>query len=80
MALTVTIPYEDYKTLVQDASDKVNVISILKTEFPDDTCQLVAIKSILGVKEEKDEPITDDTEPSEPSTDDTEESDINGTE
>lgn len=49
MNLTVTVPQEDYAKLVKDAADKENVITILNTTFPDATCQLIAIKAILGV-------------------------------
>lgn len=55
MNLTTTIPYEDYKALVEDAADKANVIAILNTEFKDAECQLIAVKAILGI-EEKEEP------------------------
>lgn len=61
MALTTTIPYEDYSKLVADAADKANIISILNAEFKDADCQLIAIKAILGV-EDKEEP----TDPSAP--------------
>lgn len=67
MNLTTTIPYEDYKALVEDSVDKANVISILKTEFPDDTCALIAIKAILGIVEEE-EP-ADPADPTDPPTD-----------
>lgn len=58
----ISIPYEDYKALAQDSVDKANVISLLQTEFPDDTCQLIAIKAILGLVED------DTTDPSDPIT------------
>lgn len=49
----VTIPYEDLIKLQKDSADKEAVISLLKTEFPDDTCMVIAIKSVLSVKEEE---------------------------
>lgn len=55
MALTTTIPFEDYKNLVKDSADKENIVNILHTEFPDESSQLLAIKAILGVKEETEE-------------------------
>lgn len=72
MALTTTIPYEDYKALVQDQSDKNNVIAILQTEFPDDTCALIAVKAILGIVENEPEdpdPGSGTTDPTDPPTD-----------
>lgn len=53
MTTTITILYEDLATLQRDSADKAAVIALLKTEFPDDTCQLKAIKSVLGVEEEE---------------------------
>lgn len=63
MALTTTIPYEDYSKLVADAADKANIISILNAKFKDSECQLLAIKAILGIedKEESSEPVEPDT-------------------
>lgn len=74
MSLTVTVPYEDYSKLVEDSAEKANVIKLLKTEFPDDTCQLIAIKAMLGVVDE-----TSNEEPSDtPSTEPSEGEDTNG--
>lgn len=61
MNLTTTIPYEDYKILVEDSADKANVIAILNAKFKDAECQLTAIKAILGIVE-KEEP-TDPVDP-----------------
>lgn len=58
MNLTTTIPYEDYKALVEDSADKANVISILNTEFKDAECQLIAVKAILGIEIKADDPAT----------------------
>ena len=41
--------------------------TILETKFPDDTCQLIAVKSILGIEIAEDEPTIPD--PTDPSTD-----------
>lgn len=55
MALTVTVPYEEYRQLVADSEDKASTIKLLDTEFPDDTCQLIAVKSLLGIGEKKED-------------------------
>lgn len=52
MNVTIPVPYEDYVQLVRDSADKQAVINLLKTDFPDDTCQLIAIKSLLGIDKE----------------------------
>ena len=52
MEKIVSLPYEDYAKLVKDSADKENVIALLNTEFPDDTCQLIAVKAVLGIEEE----------------------------
>lgn len=68
----IMVPYDDYNALVNDAAKLVSVIGILETEFPDDTCQLIALKSILGIKDPEPEPEPDDpdnTDPSDPGTD-----------
>lgn len=54
------VPYEDYQKLVRDSAQLEDVKTLLQTEFPDDTCQLIAIKNILGIVEETPEPITGD--------------------
>lgn len=70
----IMVPYDDYNSLVNDAAKLVSVIGILETKFPDDTCQLIALKSILGIKDPKPEPEPepddpDNTDPSDPGTD-----------
>lgn len=60
----VTIPYEDFVKLQSDSADKNAVVSLLKTEFPDDTCMVIAIKSVLGVVENEEEESTEDVEES----------------
>ena len=71
----IFITFEDLSRLQKDSADKANIVTILNTEFPDDTCQLIAIKSILGLIEKKEEepgptPPGDSapTDPSDPST------------
>lgn len=51
--ILVTVPYNDYNKLLSDSEDKRSIIQLLNTEFPDDTCQLIAIKSVLGVTDEE---------------------------
>lgn len=73
----IFIEYAELSRLQKDSANLASVMAILDTEFPDDTCQLLAIKSILGMipkEEEPEEPDVPDTpdEPSDPSdTDDT---------
>lgn len=62
MVQPICVPYEDYNKLLKDSADKETVIQLLKTEFPDDTCQLIAIKTVLGIVEEEPE---EEQEPSE---------------
>lgn len=52
----IFVTYDELSKLQKDSADKASVIAILNTEFPDETCQLIAIKSILGlIKEESSE-------------------------
>lgn len=62
---TVVIPYEDCMKMRKDSADLEAVKSIITAEFPDDTCQIIAIKAILGIVEEEDD--TQGTDPSDPS-------------
>lgn len=64
----VPVPYDNYETLISDSADKANVVSLLMADFKDSDSQLLAIKAILGIVEEKEEINTD-----EPTTDDSEE-------
>lgn len=68
MANIIPVDSEEYAKLVMDSADKKNTIELLKTEFPDDTCQLIAIKAVLGVVEETTEPTDPSDPPSDPST------------
>lgn len=70
MEKIVSVPYEDYQALARDAADKAAVILLLNTKFPDDTCQLIAIKALLGIIDKEDDaPDTpaDPVDPSDPS-------------
>lgn len=75
--MNVYVPYSDFVELGQDSAKLASVISILNTKFPDDTCQLIAIKSVLGIEEEiKEDPVPETPEepqdPIEPEPDDEE--------
>lgn len=67
LQMNVSIPYGDLVELEQDSAQKKAIVSIINTKFPDDTCQLIAIKSVLGIEEEKteepSEPIVDPVDP-----------------
>lgn len=71
MTTNVMVAYDDLMKLQKDSADKAAVISLLGQEFPDTTCQLIAIKAILGIKDEEDntdEPAGDDTPSDTPAT------------
>lgn len=66
----ILVPYEEFAQKAKDSADLNSIKSILNTEFPDDTCQVLAIKAILGMIEEEepvipDEPIVE-PEPEDP--------------
>lgn len=63
---TINVPYEDVMKLKEESANLKSVIDLLNTEFPDDTCQLIAIKSVLGIETTEEEP-TDPVDPSDPS-------------
>lgn len=65
----IFIEFDELSRLQKDSADKANIIAILNTEFPDETCQLIAIKSILGIVETEEEP-TEPSDPSDPGTTD----------
>lgn len=62
MNFNTTIPYEDYKKLVADASVKDTIISLINTKFKDAECQLTAIKAVLGIIEEEETPVEEPNE------------------
>lgn len=49
----VLVSIEDYNEILRDSEQLANVKKLLETEFPDDTCQMIAIKSLLGIVEEE---------------------------
>lgn len=64
--IKVFVPYSDVMELKKAADDLDAVKRILMAEFPDDTCQVVALKAILGIVDEVEEP-EEPTDPSDPS-------------
>lgn len=66
----IFIEYTELSRLQTDSANLASVMAILDTEFPDDTCQLLAIKSILGMipkeEEEPEEPENPDDSNTEP--------------
>lgn len=68
--LNIYIPYADYAQMTEDSAKLKAITSILTTEFPDDTCQLIAIKSVLGLPVTEEEEPTDPTDPVDPPTTD----------
>lgn len=64
----VLLPYNDFVKLEEKANKADVILSLLGTEFPDDTCQIIAIKSVLGyVDPEVEEPTQEpEVEPEEP--------------
>lgn len=66
--LNIMVPYEDFMKMKADADVKASILQLLGTTFPDDTCMVIAIKSVIGYKDPVvDEPPTEDT----PAADDT---------
>ena len=69
---TIPVPYSDFTKLEQDSAKLNSVIAIINTEFPDDTCMLIAIKSILGITEEEEpttpDPVDPPSDPADPTT------------
>lgn len=57
----ITVPYNDFVQLEQDSTKLSSVVAMVNTKFPDDTCQLIAIKSVLGI-----ETVEEPVEPTEP--------------
>ena len=60
--MNITLTYTDFKQLEADSAKLADVKKVLETEFPDDTCALIAVKAILGIEE-----ATGDGETSDPS-------------
>ena len=65
MQINISVPYDDFVELGKDSAQKKAIVDIINTDFPDDTCQLVAIKAVLGIVE-KEEPTDPVDPPSDP--------------
>ena len=52
----ILVPYDEYTAMVKDSADLASISGLLLTDFPDNTSQILAIKSVLGMVPEK-EPI-----------------------
>lgn len=52
----ILVPYDEYTAMVKDSADLESITGLLHTDFPDNTSQILAIKSVLGMVPEK-EPI-----------------------
>lgn len=52
----ILVPYDEYTAMVKDSADLASIRGLLLTDFPDNTCQILAIKSVLEMVPEK-EPI-----------------------
>lgn len=52
----ILVPYDEYTAMVKDSADLTSIRGLLLTDFPDNTSQILAIKSVLGMVPEK-EPI-----------------------
>lgn len=53
--MNVTILYNDFTRLEADSAKLADVTALVKTEFPDDTCQIKAIKAVLGIEDNEEE-------------------------
>ena len=53
----ILVPYDEYTAMVKDSADLESITGLLHTDFPDNTSQILAIKSVLGMVPEKSEPI-----------------------
>lgn len=60
----ILVPYDEYTAMVKDSADLASIAGLLLTDFPDNTCQILAIKSVLGMVPEK-EPITENPDENE---------------
>ena len=52
----ILVPYDEYTAMVKDSADLASIAGLLLTDFSDNTSQILAIKSVLGMVPEK-EPI-----------------------
>lgn len=53
----ILVPYDEYTAMVKDSADLESITGLLHTDFPDNTSQILAIKSVLGMVPEKVKPI-----------------------
>lgn len=67
---TINVPYDDVMELKADSAKLSTINGLLQAKFPDAECQLVAIKSVIGVTEEEEKPEEPNEEPGD-TTDDT---------
>ena len=51
----ILVPYDEYTAMVKDSADLASIAGLLLTDFPDNTSQILAIKSVLGMVPEKEE-------------------------
>ena len=49
----ILVPYDEYTAMVKDSADLASISGLLLTDFPDNTSQILAIKSVLGMVPEK---------------------------
>ena len=49
----ILVPYDEYTAMVKDSADLESITGLLHTDFPDNTSQILAIKSVLGMVPEK---------------------------
>ena len=49
----ILVPYDEYTAMVKDSADLTSIRGLLLTDFPDNTSQILAIKSVLGMVPEK---------------------------
>lgn len=62
----ILVPYDEYTAMVKDSADLASIAGLLLTDFPDNTSQILAIKSVLGMVPEESKPIPENpTKPEE---------------
>ena len=68
----VLIEYDELTRLTTESAKVTTVVDLFKADFPDEKCRMVAIKSVLGIKDEEksedtegDDTPSEDTEPTE---------------
>lgn len=44
----ILVPYDEYTAMVKASADLASIAGLLLTDFPDNTSQILAIKSVLG--------------------------------